>query len=496
MHRGIAQRGPWLALWVLALWLLCSLGVRPLLLPDEGRYASVAREMLFGDGLTPTLNGLPYFHKPPLLYWLDMAAMSVFGVNAWAARLGPALGGFVLAGAAYLHLRRVHGNGVAQAGLALLATMPMFFIGAQYTNHDMLVAGCISVAVLALWRAVDDPLRVDWRWQALGGLACGLAVVSKGLIGVVLPVLVLAPWLVAQRRWRSLVGLLHPAGLLTLLAVALPWMLLMEQRHPGFFDYFIVEQHFRRFTGVTFNNVQPWWFFVPVLPLLTLPWSLGLWPAVRAAGARRDAQAALPLWWLVVVVGFFSLPNSKLVGYVMPALVPLVLLLTPWLAARARLLRWGLLVMVVALPALLVWMAIDAHGSHRDVSRALAAQVQPVDRVVFIDGYFFDIPFDAGLTKPVLVVSNWADPALPLHDNWRKELFDAAQRFGSPAQRQVLWPVQREQEVLCHDQPVWLVVPAVHAARIGAWPGVERVLQGRHAELFRAAPRVCAGPLP
>jgi 4-amino-4-deoxy-L-arabinose transferase-like glycosyltransferase len=489
----------WWPLALLALWLLATLSVRPLLLPDEGRYTGVAREMLLGDGLTPTLNGLPYFHKPPLMYWLDMAAMSVLGVGQWAVRFGPALGAFVMGAALFLHLRRTHGDAVARTGLALLATMPLFFIGAQYANHDMGVAGFITLAVFSLLRAVEIPGRRALRWQVLGGAACGLAVLSKGLIGVVLPVAVVAPWLLAQGRWRCVLALLHPAGVAALLAVALPWMLLMQHHHPGFFDYFIVEQHFRRFAGTHFNNAQPWWFFIAVLPLLTLPWIGLLWAAVRRAWLRRHDPALwfpvwLPVWWIVVIVGFFSLPHSKLVGYVMPAMAPLVMLLAPVLVAWPRLLRWLLPTTALALLGVVAALALAAPGSHRDVARALAPQLGAGDRVVYIDEYFFDFALYAGLREPVFVVSDWADPELPLNDNWRKELFDAAKRFGTPAQARVLWPEQRDTQVLCHDKSVWLVVPHVHAARVGAWPGVSLVLRGKNAQLMRAPPRACAAP--
>ena len=158
-------------LGLLALWLAATLGLRPLLLPDEGRYAGVAREMLQGDGLVPLLNGLPFFHKPPLLYWLDMAAMSLLGAGEWAtlwaARFVPARLAWVLGAALFVHLRRWHGAAVARAGLLVLATAPLFFVGAQYVNHDMGVAGCITLAVLLLVRAVDDPAHTSLRWLML-----------------------------------------------------------------------------------------------------------------------------------------------------------------------------------------------------------------------------------------------------------------------------------------------------------------------------------------
>ncbi|MDE1929609.1 MAG: glycosyltransferase family 39 protein, partial [Burkholderiales bacterium] len=320
---------------MLALWLLFSIGARPLLLPDEGRYAGVALEMLRGDALQPTLDGLPFFHKPPLLYWLDLLPLRLLGTNEFAARCAPALFGWLLGMALFLHLRRRHGEAVARTGLLVLATSPLFFLGAQYVNHDIGVAACITAALLATLRAVEDPRRVALRWLVLGWMFCGLGVLAKGLIGIVLPAAVIGPWLLAQGRWRQVLALLHPAALLVFGAVALPWMVAMQLRHPAFYDYFIVEQHFRRFTGTDFNNRMPFWFFVVVLPLLMLPWTLWLVPALRRL-RPVDPLLAFYAWWIVVIVGFFSLPESKLVGYVMPALAPMAALLALVLVERPR----------------------------------------------------------------------------------------------------------------------------------------------------------------
>ncbi len=309
--RPAAARPPWREAGLLAVWLLLTLAWRPLMLPDEGRYAGVAFEMLAsGDPWLPRLAGLPFFHPPPLLYWLDIAAMRVFGVGEFAARVGPAVAAWVLGMALFLHLRRQAGTAQARLALLLLATTPLYFVGGQYVNHDMGVAACITAAVLALVRAVDAPVTPAapagagataersspaaasapaLRWLLLGWALCGLGVLAKGLIGIVLPALIVLPWLAMQRRWRSALGLLHPAGWLAFAAVVLPWMVSMQVRHAGFFDYFIVEQHFRRFAGTRFNNLEPAWFYLLVLPLLVLPWSAGAWAAWqrRAPGAGR-----------------------------------------------------------------------------------------------------------------------------------------------------------------------------------------------------------------
>jgi 4-amino-4-deoxy-L-arabinose transferase-like glycosyltransferase len=474
----------------LALWLLATAALRPLLLPDEGRYAGVAFEMLHGSLLVPTLDGLPFFHKPPLLYWLDAGAMALLGVNQFAARAGPALLAWGLGAALFLHLRRWHGTAVARVGLVVLATSPLYFIGGQYVNHDVGVAACITAAVLATVRAVDDPVRTDRRWLVLGWALCGLGVLAKGLIGIVLPGLVVLPWLLAQGRWRQSLSLLHPLGLLAFLAVAAPWMLLMQLRYPGFFDYFIVEQHFRRFAGAEFNNRAPFWFFVAVLPLFMLPWSLRLWPALRQQGAR----AGLYLWWVVAIVGFFSLPTSKLVGYVMPALAPAAALLALAWAPQAR--QWPRVALAaaalcLATVALLAW---KAPGSHRDIGQVLAERWRPGDRLVFIDDAFYDLRFYAGISTPAIVVSNWSDPETARRDDWRKGLLDASRFAPAGGQGGPLWTWQRLPELACHDGAVWIVATADQLPRLAALSGLQTVATGRHALLLRTDRRGCGLP--
>ena len=334
-----------LPLLLLAVWLLATLGLRPLLVPDEGRYVGVAREMLRGDKLTPLLDGMPFFHKPPLMYWIDMAAMSVFGINPFAARMAPAVGAWAMGAALYFALRRWQGEHAARLALGVLATSPFFFVGGQYANHDMLVAGCVTVAVLLFARAVETPVSagvprgatsVALGWLCAAWAAAGFGVLSKGLIGVVLPALVVGPWLLAQGRWRQMFKLLHPLGIAVFMAVAAPWMVAMELRHPGFFDYFIVDQHFRRAVATTFNNPQPIWFYPALLPLLALAWSAWLPAALRRLLRERAPLLGLFAWWIVAVTAFFSLPHSKLVGYVLPVLAPLAGLLASGMTWNRR----------------------------------------------------------------------------------------------------------------------------------------------------------------
>ncbi len=482
-------------LGALALWLLATLGLRPLLLPDEGRYAEVARVMWQGgtwdSWLVPTLNGLPFFHKPPLFYWLDIAAMQLLGVHEFAGRFGSAVGAWVMGAALFFAMRRWHGERTGPIALGMLATTPFFYFGGQYANHDMLVGGLVTAAVLALARSLDEPPAVNLRWLVGGWVLCALAVLAKGLIGIVLPALVIGPWLLAQGRWRQMLKLLHPLGLLAFAVVGLPWFIAMQLRFPGFFDYFVMEQHFRRFAQSTFNNVNGAWFFIAVLPLATLPWSVWAPAAFKRAWGHRSPATLLYAWWVVAVVGFFSIPSSKLVGYVLPALAPWCALLALAVASgNARRWRWVMGASALACVAVVAFAAWKAPLSNRALASTLASAMSPTDKVVMVGEYYYDVPFYARLARPVIIAADWADPEIAQRDNWRKEVFDAA-RFDPVLARELLRPPSELGTMACGASAVWFVVPTGRAERVSGQPGAARAFADKRTELWRVPGRTC-----
>ena len=263
------------ALLAASAWLGLTLGVRRLALPDEGRYVGVSWEMLrSGDWLVPTLDSLPFFHKPPLFYWLTASSLAAFGPHAWAGRLASLLGALLAAMSLYLLLRRWTDRRVAGWALVILVTQPFFFVGAQFANLDMLVAGLIT-ATIAL--AAHGVLCLETgatlpRATLLGAYAsAALGVLAKGLIGVALPALVLILWLTVTRRTRWVPRLLSLPGALVFLLIAAPWFIAMQQRFDEFFRYFFIHQHFHRFALGGFNNVQPFWFLSAAVAAFTLP---------------------------------------------------------------------------------------------------------------------------------------------------------------------------------------------------------------------------------
>ena len=333
----------WVVLLILG-WLLLWTPFRPLLVPDEGRYVDVAWEMLrSGNWITPSLNGFPYFHKPPLFYWITAAGLQVFGLHEWVGRLASVIGATVGITAVYAWVRQRQDVSTARLFLLLALVQPLVFGGAQYANLDMLVAGMITATLVLLAHSVFL-LRNGGCYQTVLAWAyafAGLGFLAKGLIGLVLPALALLCWLTATRQLKWLPKLLLSVrGWLVLLALVVPWLWAMQQRYPDFFHYFFVVQHFDRFAKTGFNNMHPWWFYPTLLALFLLPFAYSLWRSIRAGSlnpATPHADMRWLMWiWAAVIILFFSLPKSKLVGYILPAMLPLEYLCADALVLRYR----------------------------------------------------------------------------------------------------------------------------------------------------------------
>jgi 4-amino-4-deoxy-L-arabinose transferase-like glycosyltransferase len=477
----------WGTLLLLATW-------RPLGLPDEGRYAEIGRWMLVsGDWLTPRLNGIPFFHKPPLLYWLEAVSIGILGAHAWAARFVPALHAGLMLSALFVAARHMGGERLAQRATLMLGTSLAFLIGGQYINHDMVVACWIGIAIWSFAASFMQGDQPNVRLALIGFGACALGLLTKGLIGVALPGLVLLLWLIWTRQLRKIIRLPWLRGLALFSLLALPWFVLAQQQFPGLLNYLFGTHQFSRFTGTTFNNARAWWFYLFCLVLLLFPWALFVRP-VRVAALESAQRAWLSLlWiWVIAIVGFFSIPHSKLIGYVLPVMPAWALLAAigygEWLKQRARLSRWllpalTLLALLAALAVTLLGGRFSLSQSSRDVSATLACQASPTDRVYVLDGYPYDLPFYTGATQPMIIIQNWAENRRSAGDSWQRELFEGA-RFDALAGSVLQGP-----QALTDAQKNpgnWLLLPSALPApeRPDGWAPVQ---VGSHWTLLRSA---------
>lgn len=462
------------------LWLGFTIGFRPLTLPDEGRYVSVAWAMISsGNWLYPTLGGLPFFDKPPLFYWITATGIGLLGRNLWAARLAPLV-------AAALIVVLVHGFALRQAGvkvarwtLLVLATSPLFFGGAQFASMDLLVAAFITATtLLAAEAAINAAAGQPYKARLASAYACaGLGFLAKGLIGAVLPGGTILAWLLVNRRLAQAKQLLWLPGILLFLVVSAPWMLAVQGEFPGFVRYFIVYEHFQRYLEGGFNNPQPFWFYLPVLAVGLLPWTYWL-----IKSARRDwriwsvgpVQSLMWLWVAVVTV-FFSIPHSKMVGYILPVVPPLAFLTAaaiarqhgevgglPAAVRRAAIIGASICLLAVAGYVLFI---------HKN-DRALAAQLEklrhPNEPIAFLGTQFFDVPYYMGLREPVVIADRWDLAAKQGKDDWHKAMAVGAAFDPELGKRLLISPKDLLRQA-CNTPTTWIIAQPRKARELVSW---------------------------
>jgi 4-amino-4-deoxy-L-arabinose transferase-like glycosyltransferase len=362
---------------------LYMLGVRTLVPPDEGRYAEMAREMLVtGDWITTRLNGIKYFEKPPLQTWLNAASFAVFGIGDWQARLWTGLcglGGVILTGYA---ARQVFG---ARAGFyaALVLGSSLFWVASgQIDSLDMGLSGMMTIALCGLLLAQREQATPaenrNWMLVCWAGMA--LAVLAKGLIGIVLPGAVLVLYCALARDLAIWKRLHLGKGLLLFFAIAAPWFVLVGLRNPEQPYFFFVHEHWERFFLKTHHREGPWYYFLLMLIPGIMPW-LGLLPQALANAIRRECPTGfqpklLLLIWAVFILFFFSYSSSKLPGYILPVFPALAVLIAVYLETASRLNRMiaaGLLILTGLAGLAAIPHMVQSAVRHKDEMALLEA---------------------------------------------------------------------------------------------------------------------------
>jgi 4-amino-4-deoxy-L-arabinose transferase-like glycosyltransferase len=348
-----AARIGW-AILILATLYVCyfsHLGAIGFVGPDEPRYAWIARDMVeSGDWVTPRLYGKPWFEKPPLFYWGAGLGFKLFGVSEAAARLPSAISALLATLALAWLALRLYGAETARWLLLLLPTSVGMIGFSHAAATDMPFSGMLTIAmvcaavVLGLTRNENTPIlpRTPWLALILFGFFLGLAVLAKGPAGVILSGGAIFFWALFTKRWRDAFRLFHPAALASFCLTALPWYILCARRNPDFFRVFIIEHNFKRYLTPEFQHIQPFWFYGPITLLALLPWvtliGAVLTDAWRAWSENRwrNSPALLFACWAAFTLVFFSISKSKLPGYVLPAILPIVVLLTRGISNRTR----------------------------------------------------------------------------------------------------------------------------------------------------------------
>lgn len=335
-----------LCLFGALIW-FATLGARPLAHPDEGRYSEISREMaLSGDWVTPRLNGLKYFEKPPLQYWVTAAAFKAFGESDFVARLWPGLCGFLTVLLLWRTARRLWGEETADYAAITGASMAFLMGMSHVVTLDMSVSFFMTLALCGFLRAHHDGAtpRENRRWMLIVWAAMAGALLSKGLIGIVLPGAVLVLYSLICRHWKLWTRMQWISGLLIFFALAAPWHVLAALRNPEWAQFYFIHEHFERFLTTEHHRIGAWYYFVPVLLGGLLPWTT-LLPQTFSHGWRAESTQfkanRFLLIWSVFIFVFFSSSGSKLPGYILPVFPALALLLAQMLAqARPKVLRW------------------------------------------------------------------------------------------------------------------------------------------------------------
>ena len=355
---------------------LYVLGIRTLVPPDEGRYAEMAREMLAsGDWITTRLNGIKYFEKPPLQTWMNALSFSAFGLGEWQARLWTGLCGLLgVLLTAYAGTRVFGQRAGFYAGLVLGSSF-FWVASGQIDSLDMSLSGMMTISLCALLIAQRDLATHNERrnWMLLCWAGMALAVLAKGLIGLVLPGAVLVLYTLAARDWTIWRRLHLGKGLLLFFAIAAPWFVLVALKNPEQPHFFFIHEHVERFFLKAHKREGAWHYFFAMLIPGIIPW-LSLLPLSLAQALRRDRPSQptvfkpklLLLIWAVFIFVFFSYSSSKLPGYILPIFPALALLLALHLetaSRRSALLAAGLLAVIGAVGIALV-PRMTAAASH------------------------------------------------------------------------------------------------------------------------------------
>ncbi len=329
-----SSRARWLYVGLAALLILvwlATLASRPLFNPDEGRYAEIPREMLSGgDWVIPHLNGLDYVEKPPLQYWATALTYRLLGVSEFSARLYSALTALASVALMGFLAARLWGRAAGWRAAAVLSGMFMFVVLGQLMTLDMSLTFWMT-ASLAGFLLAQQSVASERGWMLFAWAAAALGVLTKGLVAAAIPAAVLVIYSLCSRDfapWRKL----HPAlGLPLFLVIAVPWHALAAQRLPGFLQFFFIHEHFARYLTPSADRQEPWWFFGWVFLAGTVPWTVPALRVVVSGWRSRDPRGqfspTLFLWiWVIFICVFFSLSDSKLMPYLLPAMPALAIL--------------------------------------------------------------------------------------------------------------------------------------------------------------------------
>lgn len=326
---------------IIGLLFTLFLGSRPLMVPDEGRYAEIPREMIaMGDYVTPHINYIKYFEKPPLHYWLQTVSLHLFGFSNFSVRLMTALLGLLGCLMTYYAGSKLYNRLTGWLAALILATSGLYFEMARFITLDMAVTVFLTGALFSFLLGTQTavPHRRYYMWAMY--IFSALAMLTKGLIGIIFPGMIIFVWLLVTKRWRELKTYCIPSGILLWLAITLPWHIAVQLRNPEFFKFYFITQQFSRYLTTSAHREAPFWVF-PILVIAGFfPWIFFLiqsirshWPKPWQNRLAYPKELFLFLWPLLIFL-FFQFSHSKLPPYILPIFPPLAVLVGHFLAQK------------------------------------------------------------------------------------------------------------------------------------------------------------------
>lgn len=318
-----------------------KLGDRALWSPVEGHFAEIAREMVVSkDYLTPRLAGIKYLEKPPLFYWLESANVKLFGLGELSLRFWPAAFATIGGLAVYFAGRRLFSRRVGLIATAVLATSSLWYVLGHVIDLDMPVSALISCALLCFLVGTVEKPGFKRRYAMWGFFVfSALATLTKGLIGIVVPVMVIGSWMLIVGEWNLLTTIYLPSGISLFLLMVAPWFALISRANPGFLHSFFIDEHIRRFLTKPEGPFEQPWAYIPVLLMGVFPWAVFLLQALKHnlvfpwRQRHRHKEVIFLGLWAGLVFLFFSASSFKGVGYILPIFPPLAILIARYLAA-------------------------------------------------------------------------------------------------------------------------------------------------------------------
>ena len=372
---------------------------------DEPRYAQIAHEMLvrfdsahtiksrLSACVTPYLYGRPWLEKPALYYWRAMFVFQDFGVHDWAARLPSATFAFIMVALIYLHMRRFRPGGHLDAALITVACAGIIGF-ARGASTDMQMAAPLAIGLLG-WYAWYETDSKFWLFDIY--FFTGVATLAKGPVAPFLAIAIVAAFAFLRREWSLLRRSFWWPGVLLYFAMVLPWFIAVQHQNPTFFREFFLEHNLERFASDRFQHQQPFWYYLVVVVLAVMPWTViavralidGLATSAREWRTRHfsrcqpcngqpgDAFPEFLVVWALIPIVFFSFSQSKLPGYILPSIPPITILTGDYLFRRRQLglNRWvlvghaGLCGVMTLFAFLLPWFV--AHGRETPPVHAL-----------------------------------------------------------------------------------------------------------------------------